>query len=152
MLVFILLNILNVILQTFRSIATVKYGKGVASIANAVAYGVYTVLLVFISADGMPIWLKAVIVACSNLLGVFVVKWIEEIRRQDKLWKVEMTVRDIYTAELDEALNRVPHNYIEVGNHTVFNCYCATQEQSTMVKELGRLYRAKFFVAESQIL
>lgn len=37
LLTFIILNILNVIIQTIKSIATVKCGKGIASIINAVA-------------------------------------------------------------------------------------------------------------------
>ena len=42
LLVFIILNIINVVLQTVKSLATVKCGKGVAAIVNALAYGLYT--------------------------------------------------------------------------------------------------------------
>ena len=48
LLVFIGLNIANVIIQTVKSIATVKCGKGVAAIVNAVAYGLYTVVTVYL--------------------------------------------------------------------------------------------------------
>ena len=46
LLVFIGLNIVNVIIQTIKSIATIKCGKGVASLVNAVAFGLYTVVTV----------------------------------------------------------------------------------------------------------
>ena len=44
---FILLNILNVIIQTVKSLATVKCGKTVAALVNAVAYGLYTIVVVY---------------------------------------------------------------------------------------------------------
>ena len=43
---FIVLSIVNVILQTVKSIVTVKCGKFSASIVNAVAFGLYTIVTV----------------------------------------------------------------------------------------------------------
>ena len=77
LLVFIGLNIANVIIQTVKSIATVKCGKGVAAIVNAVAYGLYTVVTVYLMCE-LSLGLKALIVALCNLVGVYVVKWAEE--------------------------------------------------------------------------
>lgn len=45
LLIFIALTILNVIIQTIKSIATIKCGKTVASLVNAVAYGLYTYVI-----------------------------------------------------------------------------------------------------------
>jgi hypothetical protein len=89
--IFIVLNIINVIIQTVKSIATVKCGKVSASIINAVAYGLYTVVTVYMLCE-LSLGLKALIVALANLVGVYVVKLIEEKGRKDKLWKVEATV------------------------------------------------------------
>ena len=46
LIIFIVLNIVNVVIQTVKSLATVKCGKTVAAIVNAVAYGLYTVVVV----------------------------------------------------------------------------------------------------------
>ena len=88
---FVILNIVNVIIQTVKSLATVKCGKTVASIVNAIAYGLYTVVVVYTVCD-LPLWLKVVVVGVANLIGVYVVKFIEEKSRKDKLWKIECTV------------------------------------------------------------
>ena len=88
-------------------------------------------------------------------VGVYIVKWCEEKARKDKLWKVEMTVRDFYTENLANALADldIPFNYIEgVGKYTIFNVYCATQKQSATVKGIGAECRAKFFVSETKNL
>ena len=91
LIIFIVLNIFNVIIQTVKSIATVKCGKTVAAIINAVAYGLYTIVTVYMLCE-LDLWLKAVIVAVANLIGVYVVKLLEEKARKDKLWKVEATL------------------------------------------------------------
>ena len=77
LLIFILLNVLNVCLQTANHIITVKGGKIPASLFNALTFGVYTVVLIYMSCD-LPIWTKALTVAGCNLVGVFIVKTIEE--------------------------------------------------------------------------
>lgn len=151
---FIILNIANVIIQTVKSIATIKCGKTAAALVNAVAYGLYTIVIVYTNAD-MNLWVKVAIVALANLIGVYVVKFIEEKKRKDMLWKVELTIPKKYTKSLhfDLTNGKIPHNYIEnVGEWTIFNCYCATQKESAIMKKVCDQYNAKYFVSETKIL
>jgi len=152
---FVVLNIVNVVIQTVKSLATVKCGKTVAALVNAFAYGLYTVVLVYTVCD-LPLWLKVVVVGVANLIGVFVVKLFEEKSRKDKLWKVEMTIpTNTDSLLLISALKNqnIPFNYIEnVGKYTIFNIYCATQKESAMVKTIANKFNAKYFVSESKTL
>ena len=150
-LLFALCTAVNVILSTIKSILTVKGGKLSASFINALTYGFYSYVIVLTSADGMPIWLKMAITAVCNFIGVYLVKWIEEKARKDKLWKVELTVPTKYTNIIDFDLHGVPHSYIKLSDkHTLFNFYCATQKESAKVKAIANQYEAKYFVAESK--
>ncbi len=154
LLTFIVLNILNVIIQTVKSIATVKCGKTAAAIINAVAYGLYTVVTVYMMCE-LELWLKAVIVAVANLIGVYVVKFLEEKARKDKLWKVEATVIPQYVAKVQEELTEmnISHNCFKTsGEHRIFNIFCATQKESAIVKLILDKYNAKYFVSESKTL
>ena len=152
-LLFALCTAVNVILSTIKSILTVKGGKFSASLINAITYGFYSYVIVLTSADGMPIWLKMAITAVCNFVGVYLVKWIEEKARKDRLWKVELTVPTKYTNTIDFDLHDVPHSYIELSDkHTLFNFYCATQKESAKVKAIANQYEAKYFVAESKNL
>ena len=153
LLVFIVLNIANVIIQTVKSIATVKCGKVSAAVINAVAYGLYTIVTVYLMCE-LDLYLKAGIVALCNLVGVYVVKLIEEKARKDKLWKVEMTLPPEH-AEKDHAMLQLvggPHNYINIEKYVLFNCYCATQAESARVKTIANDFEAKYFVSESKTL
>lgn len=151
---FILLNIANVIIQTFKSIITINGTKLSAAISNAVAYGLYTVVTIYMLCD-LPLLWKALIVAGCNFIGVYAVKWFEAKTRKDKLWKVEATIDCCYKDELHYALKNVglPHNYIEnIGQYVVFNIYCATQKESVEAKHYLDRYKAKYFVSESKTL
>ena len=154
LILFIVLNVANVIIQTVKSLATIKCGKGMAALVNAVAYGLYTVVLVYTVCD-LPLMLKVAVVAACNLIGVFIVKWGEEKSRKAKLWKVEATVLRMHTNALVQhlALAKIPHNYLEnVGPYTLFNIYCATQAESSKAREILNEYNAKYFVSESKTL
>ena len=153
LLIFIVLNIVNVILQTVKSLATVKCGKVAAAIVNAVAYGLYTIVLVYTMCD-LPLMWKASIVALCNFIGVYVVKLIEEKARKDKLWKVEMTLPPEHAEKVHAMLQLVgvPHNYINIEKYVLFNCYCATQAESARVKTIANDFEAKYFVSESKTL
>lgn len=153
LIIFIALNIVNVIIQTVKSLATVKCGKTVAAVVNAVAYGLYTVVVVYTVCD-LPLWLKVVVVGVCNLVGVFCVKWGEEKARKDKLWKVEATVPTGVAEKVrhDLKANGLSHNYIDIEKYYLFNVYCENQKQSTVAKVILDYYNAKYFVSESKTL
>jgi hypothetical protein len=151
------MNIVNVVIQTIKSICTIKCGKAVAATVNAVAYGLYTYIVVLTMCE-LPLLAKCLIVAGANFIGVYVVKLIEEKARKDKLWKVEATIpnQGIF-AENDDCLielkkANIPMNYIDINKYILVNCYCATQAESKIVKEILNKYNAKYFVSESKTL
>lgn len=150
LILFIVLNVVNVILQTIKSIATVKCGRWMASIINAVAYGLYTIVIVYTNCE-LNLWAKVAVVAGANMVGVYVVKLIEEKMRKDKLWRIEATFDTANASLVDES--PVPHSMINLDtDYTVFTFYCATQAQSAKVKALIEKFDGKYFASESKIL
>jgi hypothetical protein len=157
LILFIIMNVLNVVIQTVKSIATIKCGKMGAAVVNAIAYGLYTYIVVLTMCD-LPLLAKCIIVALANFIGVYAVKWAEEKARKDKLWKVEATLRNTgIDPSNDDCLielkaNDIPFNYIDVQKYILVNCYCATQSESAKVKTILDKYNAKYFVSESKTL
>ena len=149
---FILLNIANVIIQTIKSIVTIKCGKTVASLVSAIAYGLYTYVVVFMNCDDLSLFWRAVIVALANLVGVFVVKYVEEKKRKDRLWKVELAVpfRSATTAENLIRENEISYNAVIVGDWVMFNTYCTTQKQSSKMAEVCKVVGGKISAYESK--
>ncbi len=154
LILFVVMNVLNVIIQTVKSICTIKCGKAVAAIVNAVAYGLYTYIVVLTMCD-LPLLAKCLIVAGANFVGVYVVKLIEEKARKDKVWKVECSVPTERAEIFKNWVQKrgLPFNYIEnIGKYTIFNIYCYTQEDSAKAKVLMEHFTLKYFVSESKTL
>ena len=153
LIIFILANTLNVIIQTVKSLCTIKCAKFIAALINALAYGFYTYILILMSAE-LPLLAKCFIVGGCNFIGVYAVKYFEEKMRKDKLWKIEVTIPK---AEQEKMLaecvaRQLSYNYIDIQKYVLFNFYCPTQKDSLKVKELLKGFNAKYFVNESKIL
>lgn len=151
---FVVLNVTNVIIQTVKSLATIKWGKLPAAIVNAIAYGLYTVVVVYMTLEGLGLFWKALIIALANLIGVYAVKAWEEKKQKERLWKIEACVpqenAEAFYQELKQS--RIPCNFCSVGDWTAFSCYCATKKQSVSVTKFARKYEAKFSAYESKEL
>lgn len=155
LILFIVLNALNVVIQTVKSLCTVKCGKTIAAIVNALAYGLYTVVLVYMQCD-LSIIAKALVVGGCNLVGVYIVKVVEEKLQKEKLWKVELTIKNDYQtlSELTSRLNtqNIPFNYSVTDNQkdAVFNIFCYTKTQSRKLKKSIEDLNAKYFITENK--
>lgn len=153
LIIFIVLNVINVILQTVKSICTIKCGTTMAAVANAVAYGLYTIVIIYTSCE-LPLMEKVFIVAAANFVGVYIVKFIENKMNKDKLWKFEGTLigGDFYTIEFALKTANIPYNYTKLASgEKVFNVYCYNKVQSTLAKEIFDRHNMKYFVTESKI-
>lgn len=153
---FIVLSVVNVIVQTFKSLFTIHGNKITASVVNAVAYGFYTVVIVYTVCE-LPLWQKVVITALANLVGVYVVKLCEEKFRKDKLWKVEATVKANVFEEFADDCRKENLNWtysLVYGKNEYFavNFYCPTQKESAKVAKLIKKHGCKWFVSENKNL
>ena len=148
--IFIVLSIINVVFSTIRSIVTIKGGKATASLISGGYFAFYNIMLLYTVAD-FPMWQKCVITFVCNVIGVWLVKWLEEKARKDKLWKIEATFNIEDLEKIDNSTG-ISHSYIEVGRHVIFNFYAENQRQSAIVKDIIKKYNGKYFVSESKVL
>ena len=153
LLTFIALSIVNVIFSTIRSITTIKSGKTIASLISGGYYAFYNIMLIYTVAE-FPMWEKCVITFICNVIGVYVVKLVEEKLRKDRLWKIELTVpresKDTLISGL--AVAGISYNYIDINKYYIFNVYAKTQKESSMVKRFAEEYGAKYFATETKLL
>lgn len=150
LLLFIVLTIVNVIIQTIKNLATINSGKTIAALISAFGYGFQTIVTIYTLCD-LPLWWKAGIVALCNLIGVYFVKWLEEKSRKDKLWKVECTIPQ--TLDLTSIRSKcrelgLAYNFVDIDKYYLFNFYCPTKNDTKKVKEFLKHYPVKYFVSE----
>ena len=151
-LLFAIATVINVSLSTIRSICTIKCGKWVSALTNALCYGFYPLIVMLTAKDTVSIMVNMGITALANFVCVWLIKWVEEKARKDKLWKVEMAIPLENAERVIDIMNGtiIPHNYNYLGNWCVFNCYCSTQERSKAVAEMAKKYGGKISAYESK--
>lgn len=148
-LIFTLATVVNVSLSTIRSICTIKCGKWLSALTNAICYGFYPLIVMLTAKDTVDIITNMCITAVANFICVWIIKYVEEKARKDKLWRIDLTIPAEETAFIHRKLANIPHNYIECGPKTVFNCYCATQKESAEVKTLAVAIGGQYSAFES---
>lgn len=153
LILFIVCTFANVVLSTIKSVMTIKGGKVYAAIWNALAFGLYSYIVVLTATADISTLGKVVITICCNLVGVYGVKLVEEKLRKDRLWKLEMTVSWNCAGAMHDGLNnaKIPNNYVGAGKYAIFNCFCATKADTETAITIGAKYGAKFFASETTL-
>ncbi len=154
--IFIIATIVNVTLSTIRALCTIKGGKWLSATTNAVCYGFYPLIVMLTAKGTVDILINMLITAVVNFVCVWIIKLIEEKARKDKLWKVEMAIPYEQSEEVIEHLKStggwIPFNYNYLGKWCIFNCYCATQDQTKFATDLAKKYNGKISAYESKSL
>lgn len=154
--IFIIATIVNVTLSTIRALCTIKGGKWLSATTNAVCYGFYPLIVMLTAKGTVDIIINMLITAVVNFVCVWIIKLIEEKARKDKLWKVEMAIPYEHSEQVIEHLkstgNWIPFNYNYLGKWCIFNCYCATQDQTKFSTNLAKEYNGKISAYESKSL
>jgi hypothetical protein len=146
---FFLISLINVILSSTKSICTVRYGRGVNVLANVIAYSFYVVVVK--QTASLPLGITVLSTALANALGVWLSYVLLDHVQKDRLWKVEVVVPKCYTERLHYELKSVPHNYVELGPRTLFNFYCETRADTSLVIVHCQACRGKFFASENKL-
>ena len=151
-LLFIICTTINVVLNTVKSIVTVKGGKGAAAAVNAVCFGFYTYIIILTATADLSTVEKIVITTLCNLVGVYIVKLIEEKMRKDKLWKIEMTVDRIAALRVHHALGDIPHNFDTVHKWAIFRCYAEDKATTEKILAVAKQFNGKTFASETKLI
>lgn len=150
---FVILNFINVLINTARSLTTIKGGKWIASVMNAICYGYYTIIIVITATYDMPIVIKCVAVAFVNFVGVFTIKFCEEKIKKEKLWiykakGIDCTTTSVITTALDEM--KIKYVTVTIDNSFInLEIFSETQKESAMIKSILDNYAIKYYAVET---
>ena len=152
LILFIVLNAINVVIQTIKSLCTINCGKTIAALVNALAYGFYTVVVIYMVCD-LPLLWKVLIVGACNFVGVFLVKWVEEKMRKDKIWLVKMTIPNEHAEQAKHLLKQadIPFTYYDLNKYFVFDTFCETQTDTATATKICSTCSGKAFATENKL-
>lgn len=154
--IFTISSFINVMLNTIKTIIMYKNEKLSSSLANAVTYGFYTIVVVLMAGD-MSLWLKVLITFVTNFFGVWWSMAILDKFKQDKLWEIVATTKRENLAEIRDylSMHEISFNYNVTDNYKdtkiVFRIYSENQQQSIIIKKILKEYNAKYIVHEETV-
>lgn len=148
---FFVLQFVNVVLSTMRSILTVTANKHISVIANTVSYTFYAAVVKLMT--DQELWVVVVVTFVTNILGVYLANFILDFFKKDKLWKIEVAVPKEKAKYIKIGLLKfnISHNSLFMDKYVIYNCYCSTQEESEKVLTLAKKFGAKVSAYESKI-
>lgn len=154
--IFIICSLVNVIVSTLKSIITVKGSKLSASVINAISYAINTVVIVY-TAGNFALWIKILISAFTNFIGVYIGIWILDKLKKDKLWEIKGIIDREPTEEDYKCLNILTTNKIlftiqkTLMNKTFIYIYSSNKDESRLIKDVLNKMGAKHIVNEETV-
>lgn len=147
-LVFVLLSIVNVVLNTIKSIVTVKGSWVAAALINGLTFYVYTYVIIFTNCD-LNMHLKAIVTGLVNILGVAIVKYIEMKAQKDKVWRITATLKSKKElAECVAQLEKYNIGLTPIEKTNSIDIYSYNQKESSIIKNILENYNHKYFIQE----
>ena len=142
LLLYCALAFVNVVIQTIKSLCTVKCSTFVSAVVNAVAYGLYVYVIFYTNAEGLNLVSKAMITAAANFTGVYLANFLfNKIFTHEVEWIVNVSVPNAKVQDFTFACKA--HNLIfNKGNwnsdcaYTAITVYCPTSKDSANLKKI----------------
>lgn len=160
---FLVLQLVNVILSTLKSLLTIKGNKWHAVIANGIYFGYYTFIIkaigdtesfeVFgITLDGTIT--MAIITVLTNFIGVYFSLTLLEKLRKDKLWLLKVTIKSEEAEGFIKELVSSEMSFIVLSSNWVkikpIDIYLYDKEDTKKCKEIIKNYQSvKYCIIEA---
>lgn len=141
LILYLILQITNVILATIKSIVTIKGSKLSAALMNALSYSVNVIVVIYTVMD-FSIWIKILITAITNFAGTYLGVYITEKLRKDRLWEIKATVITVNDyINIKNALkvqSHIKYNSMTLDDNQgyLFYVYTKNKQQSKIVRDI----------------
>lgn len=137
LIIFIVIQFINVVISTVKSILTVSGGKLSAALVNTISYTIGVAVVKMLTSFDFPTVL--IITMLTNFIGVYLAKLIIEKKRKDRLWNIHATVKSERADEIENALQDAELTYTAVharNSRVIFNIYVANKDETRAAKEI----------------
>lgn len=149
-LVFAIIQVVNVILSTVRSILTVNGSKLTASLVSSISYTIGAIITKMVTQQNFEVII--VVTFMTNLIGVYVAKLILEKTKKERIWTVTATLRpDTKDLVEGELLKRGVKFTLcpALNDRFLISIFSYSRGESTIVKEIMDKNQIKFTITEN---
>ena len=160
--VFFICSLINVILNTLKTIIMHKEQKISSTIINAITYGFYAIIVVM-TASALDLWITILITILANAIGVYGSMWLLERFKKDSVWEIVANIK-VNGTELSNFENYLGGHDISYNLVKLYGCdisdgktpftahiYSENQYQSEKIKYILDKLNAKYIVHEERV-
>jgi uncharacterized protein YebE (UPF0316 family) len=151
--IFFILQLINVILNTIKSIVTIKGKPSQGAIINAITYGFYAIIVKQLAT--LDLGVTVVITAITNYIGVYFSMWLMNKLKKDSLWIINITTKDTKVITQLEKYN-LPYTVSNVAfrnkKYYAINIFANTQKESSIIRNILDTNKIKYNVIDSKKL
>ncbi|MFA7436405.1 MAG: hypothetical protein WC006_08600 [Bacilli bacterium] len=151
-LTFVLLQFLNIVISTFKSVLLIKGTKAHAALINAVSYSLGIFITYYVSNE-ISIYYSIPITFILNLFGVYIGLTILDKIRKDQLWRISTTIKADYLVDYiselrSEGVQLMPY---ETGrtDYSVVDIFSNNREETKKIHPIMKKYQVKYTILKS---
>lgn len=147
LMIFIIIQFLNVIISTIKTILTVKSGKTTAAAINAVSYTFGAVVTKLLTQQSFEVVICVTLL--TNIVGVYLAKVILEKFPKEKFWIIMTTCKIADKDPIEKELRRRDIKYIGFlaeNNRYFLNIFSHSRAENALIKEIFGNFHTKSFV------
>jgi uncharacterized protein YebE (UPF0316 family) len=151
--IFFVLQLINVILNTIKSIITIKGKPSQGALINAITYGFYAIIVKQLAT--LDLGITVVVTAITNYIGVYFSMWLMNKIKKDNLWIINITTKDtkiIKELEKYNLLYTISNVTFKHKNYFAINIFADTQKESRIIRNILEENKIKSNVTDSKKL
>lgn len=149
--IFIAIQLVNVILSTIKSIVTVNGSRMSASVINAVSYTFGAVITKLLTEQSFEV--AIVVTFITNIVGVWLGKYIIDKRQPERLWTVNATVRSKEKQALEDKLKSRSIQFILLpaeNDRYLYTIFARSKAESSLLQEILSGFDVKYSIIVSR--
>ena len=147
---FLGLQLLNVIISTFKSVLTIRGTKLTAALISALSYSV-NIIIVYLVSRNLELYISIIITAVTNLLGVYTGLTLLDKFRQEQLWRIQTTVPTKTVSAFKKELLDKHIKFISYettwDKFKVVDIFSESRAESKIIKEIIHEHDAKYTIS-----
>lgn len=149
---FTVLQFINVVISTLKSILTINGSRVTAAIINAVSYTFYAIIVKLISEQ--TFFVIIIVTFLTNILGVYLAKYIVDITKKERLWVITCTIKNHIKDNIELELKKQHIGYTSINaEHSRYLLYifAYSKEQSAISFKMLKQYNIPYSVTENKL-
>ena len=150
--IFVIIQLVNVFLSTIKSVLTVNGSKSTAAIINSISYTIGAVITKLLTEQSFVV--AIVVTFFANLIGVYAAKLFLETTKKEKLWIYLATMTSVdEQKEVEKELKyrNIQFTLLTAENNRYFiTIFSYSKAESAYIRELLKQHHIKYSILENQ--